>query len=57
MTKKRAGTEPLRGEDAWLAAKAEIAKRNDAARDRVAKERTVHEARRARARQAPKGSS
>jgi hypothetical protein len=27
---------PLRGEDAWLAAKAEIARRNDAARDRAA---------------------
>jgi hypothetical protein len=54
MTKKRAGNEPLRGEDAWLAAKADIAKRNDAARDRLAKERSPHETRRAKERQAQK---
>jgi hypothetical protein len=50
MPKKRAGKEPLRGHDAWLAAKADIAKRNDAARDRLAKERSPHEKRRAKER-------
>lgn len=33
MAKKPAG--PLRGEAAWLAAKSEMAKRNDAARNRL----------------------
>ena len=38
---------PLRGEAAWLAAKAEIARRNDAARARAAADGAVIAARRA----------
>jgi hypothetical protein len=41
---------PLRGEAAWLAAKAEIARRNDAARDRAAVKGAAVEARRVEAR-------
>ncbi len=33
--KKKPSKEPLRGHDAWLAAKKEMAARNDAARDRL----------------------
>ena len=50
MTKKRAATEPLRGEAAWQAAKADMAKRNGEARDRFEQERAPHTARRARER-------
>lgn len=42
MTKKP--DEPLRGEAAWKAAKAEMAQRNDAARARGAKLRAASEA-------------
>ena len=38
-------TEPLRGESAWLAAKADINKRNDAARARAEKEGEAQAAR------------
>jgi hypothetical protein len=43
MTKKNSG-EPLRGEAAWNAAKAEIAQRNDAARARGRKQREASDA-------------
>lgn len=42
---KKKSTEPLRGNDAWLAAKKEMAARNDAARDRLAAARAPHEQR------------
>jgi hypothetical protein len=42
MTDKNAA--PLRGDAAWRAAKAEIAKRNDAARARGAEERAANDA-------------
>jgi hypothetical protein len=46
--KQRRGdaSKPLRGEDAWLAAKADIARRNDEARTRLAEENAPHTARR-----------
>jgi hypothetical protein len=47
MKKKPAAAEPLRGEDAYLAAKAAVAKRNDAARTRLEGERSAHNERRA----------
>ena len=43
--KKKSTREPLRGHDAWLAAKKEIAARNDAARDRLAAARAPAERR------------
>jgi hypothetical protein len=39
-----AGKTPLRGEAAWRASRAEIAKRNDAARAAGARRRAAHEA-------------
>lgn len=45
----KSGAEPLRGDDAWRAARDEIAKRNDAARARGRKERDAKEARAAAA--------
>lgn len=44
-------SEPLRGESAWLAAKADMRKRNDAARLRAEKEGAASEARAAARRQ------
>lgn len=44
-TAKAAPSGPLRGNDAWLAAKKEMAERNDAARDRLAAARAPGERR------------
>ena len=51
MTKQR-GSKPLTGEDAYRAQKAEITKRNEAARTRIAGERAAGDERKARARSA-----
>lgn len=44
--------QPLRGEAAWLAAKKDIAKRNEAARRRAGTDRIAHEAMRTERRRA-----
>jgi hypothetical protein len=45
MTKKKAPQQPLTGDAAWIAAKDEIARRNDEAHARSAVRRAAQEAR------------